>query len=101
MPTYEYACNRCQHCFEKFQSMTEKPIRKCPKCGRLSVRRLISSGAGFIFKGSGFYQTDYRSKNYQEAAKKEKPSETSGSDGKEKKSEAPSSKKAKTDKSKK
>ena len=72
MPTYEYACGSCGHTFEKFQSITEKPARKCPQCGR-PVKRLIGSGAGFIFKGSGFYQTDYRSKSYLEAAKKEEP----------------------------
>ncbi|MGC8624179.1 MAG: FmdB family zinc ribbon protein [Phycisphaerae bacterium] len=71
MPTYEYRCELCGHTFEEFQSITAKPIRKCPKCGKLSVKRLISSGAGFIFHGSGFYQTDYRSEKYQAAAKKD------------------------------
>ena len=60
MPTYEYRCGACGHLFEKLQSFSEKPIRKCPECGKLSVKRLISSGAGIIFKGSGFYQTDYK-----------------------------------------
>ncbi len=73
MPTYEYACAACKHAFEKFQSMADGPVRKCPKCGRHKVKRLISKGAGILFKGSGFYQTDYRSKSYQEAAKKETP----------------------------
>ncbi len=59
MPTYEYECETCHHHFEEFQTMTEKPIQKCPKCGK-KVKRLISSGAGFIFKGSGFYITDYK-----------------------------------------
>src|SRR3989338_8632350 len=77
MPTYEYACDACSHLFEKFQSMTEKPIRKCQKCGKNEVSRLISAGAGILFKGSGFYQTDYRSKSYHEAAKKESPSPAS------------------------
>ncbi len=73
MPTYEYLCDACQHAFEQFQSITAKPIKKCPKCGKSKVRRLISLGGGILFKGKGFYQTDYRSKSYQEAAKKEKP----------------------------
>jgi putative FmdB family regulatory protein len=62
MPTYEYRCQKCDHTFEAFQSMTEKPLRKCPKCGG-AVKRLISSGAGLIFKGSGFYITDYKNKS--------------------------------------
>ena len=69
MPTYEYACGACGHKFEEFQSITAKPTVKCPKCGKRKVKRLISAGAGFIFKGSGFYITDYRSDQYKEAAK--------------------------------
>jgi len=72
MPTYEYICNKCQHEFEQFQSMKARPVRKCPKCGKLSVQRLIGAGAGIIFKGSGFYQTDYRSEGYKKAAESEK-----------------------------
>ena len=64
MPTYEYKCDACGHAFEKFQSMTAKPIRKCPTCGKNKVRRLMSAGAGLIFKGSGFYITDYRTDQY-------------------------------------
>jgi len=71
MPTYEYECGACEHRFEKYQSMTEKAIKKCPECGKAKVQRVISGGAGVIFKGSGFYQTDYRSKGYHEAAKKD------------------------------
>lgn len=59
MPTYEYECSSCKHRFEALQSMTDEPLSKCPKCGK-KVKRLISSGAGVIFKGSGFYATDYR-----------------------------------------
>ncbi|MCX5697896.1 MAG: zinc ribbon domain-containing protein [Candidatus Omnitrophica bacterium] len=59
MPTYEYECPACGHTFEAFQQMKDKPLEKCPKCHK-KVKRLISSGAGFIFKGSGFYATDYR-----------------------------------------
>ena len=72
MPTYEYQCPDCDHLFEKFQSITAKPIRKCPVCLRRRVRRLIGAGAGLIFRGSGFYQTDYRSEGYQKAATAEK-----------------------------
>ncbi|HOW58488.1 MAG TPA: zinc ribbon domain-containing protein [Candidatus Omnitrophota bacterium] len=73
MPTYVYECSACGYSFEKFQSMTEKPLRKCPECGKNKAQRVISGGAGVLFKGSGFYQTDYRSKSYKESAKKEKP----------------------------
>ena len=69
MPTYEYKCDACEHAFEQFQSITAAPVKKCPKCGRSKVRRLISAGGGMIFKGSGFYITDYRSDKYQDAAK--------------------------------
>jgi len=72
MPTYEYICERCGYEFEQFQSITAKPIRKCPKCRKASVKRLIGAGAGVIFKGSGFYQTDYRSESYKKAAEKDK-----------------------------
>jgi putative FmdB family regulatory protein len=59
MPTYEYECRTCKHRFEEFQSITEEPIKKCPKCGK-AVRRLFGGGMGIIFKGSGFYTTDYK-----------------------------------------
>ena len=72
MPTYDYECDACGQAFEMFQSMKASPIRKCPKCGKLKVRRLIGTGAGIIFKGSGFYQTDYRSESYRQAAQKDK-----------------------------
>jgi putative FmdB family regulatory protein len=71
MPTYEYRCAKCEYEFEKFQSMTASALRKCPQCGKLSLRRLIGTGAGVIFKGSGFYETDYRSESYKNAAKKD------------------------------
>ncbi len=71
MPTYEYQCDSCDHRFEQFQSMKAEPVKICPKC-RASVRRLISSGAGILFKGSGFYQTDYRSPSYQKKAEADK-----------------------------
>ena len=76
MPTYDYICDKCQHKFEHFQSIKSRPVRKCPKCGKLSVQRLIGAGAGIIFKGSGFYQTDYRSEGYKKAAESEKKTTT-------------------------
>jgi len=63
MPTYEYECDACGHTMEAFQSMSDKPLRKCPKCGKLKLQRLIGAGAGIIFKGSGFYETDYKRKS--------------------------------------
>ena len=87
MPTYEYSCQKCGQNFEAFQSMRDEPFRECPKelCrlpkwGHGKVKRLLGTGAGLIFKGSGFYITDYRSDSYKEAAKKESP--TAGSTGK-------------------
>jgi putative FmdB family regulatory protein len=82
MPTYEYECGSCGHRFEKIQSITENPSRKCPACKRLKAKRLLSGGGGVIFKGSGFYERDYRSESYRKEAKKEKetassPAETS------------------------
>ena len=71
MPTYEYKCNACGHAFEAFQSMSENPVQICPACGKPSVQRLISAGAGLLFKGSGFYITDHRSESYKKAAKKD------------------------------
>ena len=93
MPTYEYACEKCGHHFEEFQSITAKPLKKCPACGTSKLQRLIGAGAGVIFKGSGFYQTDYRSDSYRKAAAADKstpsaaPTETSSGDAK--KSDAP------------
>lgn len=69
LPTYEYKCDACGHAFEKFQQITAAPVKKCPECGKSKVRRLISAGGGMIFKGSGFYITDYRSEGYSNAAK--------------------------------
>lgn len=72
MPTYEYACDACHHEFEEFQSITAERLTRCPKCGRKKLRRLLGTGGGIIFKGSGFYQTDYRSESYKTAAESEK-----------------------------
>lgn len=83
MPTYEYACSRCGHQFEEFQSITAAPLRKCPKCAQRSLNRLIGTGAGIIFRGSGFYETDYRSESYKKAAEAEKKAASGGNgDGK-------------------
>ena len=78
MPTYEYVCEKCDHRFDFFQSIRDEPLKTCPKekCaikkwGKGKVRRAIGGGAGLIFKGSGFYITDYRSESYKEGAKKE------------------------------
>jgi len=70
MPTYEYECKKCEYKFEVFQSMTDKPKKRCPKC-RSGLRKLIGAGSGIIFKGSGFYATDYRSKDYKRKLKEE------------------------------
>jgi len=69
MPTYEYECKKCSHRFEVFQSMSDEPIKKCPECGK-EVRRLVSGGAGVIFKGSGFYVTDKQKKKEEGKEKK-------------------------------
>lgn len=84
MPTYEYRCTSCQHEFEKVQKMSETPGAPCPECGAPS-ERLLSGGAGLLFKGSGFYITDYRSDSYKKAASSE-----GGSSGETKKSDTPS-----------
>ncbi len=73
MPTYDYLCDNCGHEFERFQSISARALRKCPACGGMQLKRLIGTGAGIIFKGSGFYQTDYRSESYKKAEEKEKP----------------------------
>ena len=79
MPTYEYVCQKCKKRLEAFQSITAKPLVKCPKpgCGG-RLKRQLGSGSGFLFKGSGFYITDYRSKNYRDAKQKDKPSASGG-----------------------
>ena len=84
MPTYDYQCERCGHTFDEFQSITAKPLRKCPECGKLSLKRLIGTGAGIIFKGSGFYQTDYRSESYKKGAQSESSGTSSKSSEKKK-----------------
>jgi len=78
MPTYEYRCPSCGHVFEIFQKMSDEPGAECPECGSAS-ERLLSAGAGFLFKGEGFYITDYRSDGYKKAAEKDRPAADSGS----------------------
>jgi len=78
MPTYDYVCDACEHAFEEFQSIKARPLKKCPACGKQKLRRLIGTGAGIIFKGSGFYETDYRSDSY----KKDKKADSESSSGK-------------------
>jgi len=101
MPTYEYHCEACHHDFEEFQSMSEPPLVKCPKCGKKKLRRLFGTGAAVLFKGSGFYETDYRSDSYKKAAKadqdagKSGTADTNGANGKTDAPAAPSEKKGK------
>src|SRR3954466_13812453 len=73
MPTYDYSCDACNHEFEVFEPITAKPQKKCPKCKKNKLRRLFGAGGGLIFKGSGFYQTDYRGDSYKKAAEADKP----------------------------
>jgi putative FmdB family regulatory protein len=95
MPTYEYECDACQHHFEEFQSIKAEALKKCPKCGKNKLQRLIGPGAALLFKGDGFYITDYRSDSYKAAAKKEqettKPSSETKSDSKGASESSPSS----------
>ena len=96
MPTYEYKCPDCGHQLELFQSITARPIQKCPNCGSRKLKRLIGTGSGIIFKGSGFYQTDYRSKDYHKARKNEKSdSDATGSEKKPKATDKKDSNKSK------
>jgi putative FmdB family regulatory protein len=103
MPTYDYICRACEHEFELFQSMKDAPKKKCPDCGKLKLERLIGTGAGVIFKGGGFYETDYRSESYKKAAEADKkaaePKTESKSDSKpDKKTETkPAKSEPKTD----
>ena len=88
MPTYDYLCDSCGCKFEKFQSITAKSLRTCPNCGKRKLKRLIGAGAGVIFKGSGFYQTDYRSEGYKKAKEGEKKTADKGTGKKETKTKS-------------
>jgi putative FmdB family regulatory protein len=101
MPTYDYTCDACQHGWEEFQSIKAPATKKCPSCGKSKARRLISAGAGILFKGSGFYITDYRSDSYKKSADADKSSSgnsESKSDSKPVAKSGDSAPKAKTDK---
>ncbi len=79
MPTYDYVCDACGHKFEEMQSFTAEVLKTCPACKQDTLRRLFGTGAALLFKGGGFYETDYRSDSYKEAAKSDKPAESSSS----------------------
>ena len=106
MPTYDYVCDACGHKFELFQSMKDAVERKCPKCRKLKLRRLFGTGGAIMFKGSGFYQTDYRSDSYKKAAsadsggesKSTKGSDSSSSTGKNESGSGSNSKSSSSDK---
>jgi putative FmdB family regulatory protein len=83
MPTYDYLCKACDHAFELFQQMSAPHETTCPECGAESLKRLVGTGAGILFKGSGFYETDYRSSSYKEAAESDRKAEKSDSSPKE------------------
>lgn len=83
MPTYDYRCDACEHEFELFQSIKDKQKRKCPACGRQKLRRLFGTGAAVVFKGSGFYQTDYRSESYKKGAEADKKASQPASEKKD------------------
>ena len=82
MPTYDYHCTNCDHEFELFQSMSDGVKKKCPECGKMALERLIGTGAAVIFKGSGFYETDYRSKSYKNAQEAESKAQKQSSESK-------------------
>lgn len=90
MPTYDYECDACKHTFEHYQGINDPKLRKCPECGKLKLRRLLGMGAAVVFKGSGFYQTDYRSDSYKKSKEADKPKESSG-ESKSKSTESKSS----------
>lgn len=82
MPTYDYVCDACEHAFELFQSIKDDAKKQCPACGKKKLRRLIGPGAAIVFRGSGFYTTDYRSESYKKAAAADKPASSSEKSGK-------------------
>ena len=89
MPTYEYRCDKCGHQFDELQSFKDEPLKVCPKCHEESLRRLFGTGAAILFKGSGFYETDYRSESYKKAAKAESEStKSNGTTGESKPAES-------------
>lgn len=97
MPTYDYECDACAHAFELFQSISEPVKKKCPKCGKQKLRRLFGTGAAIVFKGSGFYQTDYRSDSYKKAAESDKKSTSEAKSDSKGESKSASNDQAKSD----
>jgi len=87
MPTYDYRCQACQHEFERFQKMSDGLLRKCPECGKLKLKRLMGIGAGIIFKGSGFYETDYKRKSSNNGSSSRNTSSNSSSSESKKKTD--------------
>ncbi len=96
MPTYEYRCHACGHKWEEFQSIKANPSRKCPSCKALKAERIISAGGGIIFRGSGFYQTDYRSESYKKGAEAASKAAESAASGTTASSESGAAKKPET-----
>jgi len=101
MPTYDYECKACHHRWELFQSIKAEAEKKCPACGKRQAQRVIGPGAGIIFKGSGFYQTDYRSSAYKKAAEADKKASEGSSGKSESKSESKTESKSEPKKSEK
>jgi putative FmdB family regulatory protein len=97
MPTYDYECDACGHKQEIFQNISEPVLEKCPKCKKKKFRRLFGAGAAVLFKGSGFYTTDYRGDSYHKAASADKPSETSTTTSSDNSSKSEPKPAAKTD----
>ena len=100
MPTYDYECDACEDTFELFQSISEPLKKKCPECGKMKLRRLFGTGAALLFKGSGFYQTDYRSDSYKKGAKADKKAASGKSSGDKKSSDKSASSSSTTTSSK-
>ena len=98
MPTYDYECDGCGHEFELFQSISESVKRKCPECGKNKLRRLFGTGGAIMFKGSGFYETDYRSDSYKKGEKAEKKASEKSSSDSSKKSDTKSKSESKSTK---
>jgi putative FmdB family regulatory protein len=97
MPTYDYHCDSCEHEFEHFQSIKDDPLKKCPECGKPKLRRLLGTGAAIVFKGSGFYTTDYRSESYKKRASEDnKPADSAAKN--ESKTDKPAKSESKPDK---
>ena len=82
MPTYDYICDACEHAWELFQKITDDPVRKCPECGKKKAVRQFGTGAAIMFKGSGFYETDYRSDSYKKSAEADKSKKSDSKDSK-------------------